>query len=195
MSLPLIAGNVAVSDTPANRPSPTHVADSKGRPPTSSSVADSSHGSVDNDHESSANHIGFNGEDEAMCIVNDHKRRKLILYISVLSPTNHDGANLYYTVLSDIEDSTSLTWLEDLEKDAQEEVSLLYTLASRHPAFTFEQRMFLGTVASRVNEIVGPKFSTRPNATLSHQAPHAMNSNPGPHPVFYNHTGIPQVPL
>ena len=126
-----------------------------------------------------------------MCIVNDLKRRKLILYISVLSPTNHDGANLYYTILSDIDDNPALTWLEDLDKDAQEEVSLLYTLASRHPAFTFEQRMFLGTVANRVNEVVGSKFSSRTGSNL--QQPPQSHSNPGPQPVYYNHPAYPHV--
>lgn len=124
-----------------------------------------------------------------MCIANDHKRRKLILYISVLQPTNHDCANLYYTVLSDIEDSPALAWLEDLDKDAQEEVSLLYTLASRHPAFTFEQRMFLGTVANRVNEIIGSKFSR--GSTTPQQTAQAHNANPTTtQPVYYNHAAF-----
>lgn len=94
-----------------------------------------------------------------------------------------------------------LAWLEELDKDAQEEVSLLYTLASRHPAFTFEQRMFLGRVATRVNEIIGTKFPSRGStatpqdtAVVAQTHHHNANTNnPATHPVYINHAPIPQV--
>jgi len=203
-------GMCLVADSPASRPSPTHASESKGRIPTSGETL---HGSDFTDHglsnnepsnshdagpkgnnkaaSSACNHIGCSSEEEteSTCIANDHKRRKLILFISVLAPTNHDGANLYYTILSDIEDSPPLSWLDELDKDAQEEVSLLYTLASRHPAFTFEQRTFLGTVANRVNDIVNSKFSRGNTTPQTAQT----QTNSGTHPVYFNHAAFPHV--
>ncbi|CAL8102314.1 unnamed protein product [Orchesella dallaii] len=195
------------NDSPANRPSPTHASETKGRLPTSET-----HGSDLTDHGLSnepsnshdlgpkgnhkaasyaCNHIGCSSEEEteSTCIANDHKRRKLILFVSVLAPTNHDGANLYYTILSDIEDSPALAWLDDLDKDAHEEVSLLYTLASRHPAFTFEQRTFLATVANRVNDIINSKFSRGNTTPQTAQS----QTNSGTHPVYFNHAAFPQA--
>lgn len=210
---------IPVNDSPGNRPSPTHNSDPKGRHLSISDQATTqgpeqqlndqessanshdtflhSKGNVGKVGNSTSNHIGGSSEDEteSVCVTNDHKRRKLILYISVLQPTNHDGANLYYSILSDIEDSPALAWLEDLDKDAQEEVSLLYTLASRHPAFTIAQRMFLSTVANRVNEIITLKYPSRGNSATPLQAAqvHSNSANPGGHPVFINHTPVPQV--
>jgi hypothetical protein len=81
------------------------------------------------------------------------KRRKLILYLSLLQATNHDSANSYYLLLSDVEDlMETLEWLDELEEMMQDEILLLYTIGSHHPAFTFEQRTFLSTVLNRFRE-------------------------------------------
>jgi len=112
------------------------------------------------------NHKGDGNSDEEIdskrdvWLYDQTKRRKLILYLSLLQATNHDSANSYYLLLSDVEDliDKDLDWLDDLEEMNQDEILLLYTISSQHPAFTFEQRSLLSTVLNRFKEYL-PRYS------------------------------------
>lgn len=119
------------------------------------------------------------------------KRRKLILYLSLMSATNRDSANLYYLLLSDVEDSLEgLEWLEDMEECVQDEIFVMYTIGSHHPAFNFDQRTFLAGVLNRIRTHRPPNPVPVAYPMAYRPAIFMQNPNPGP----YMHARYPEVP-
>lgn len=132
----------------------------------------------------SANHVEVNPEEnkdsrQDIWLHDGAKRRKLILYLSLLAATNHDSANLYFILMSEVQDlMENLEWLEGSDQMVQDEIQLLYTIGSHHPAFNFEQRTFLSTVLNRFKECMiscskhgGQNFHdspSPPNQILNH---------------------------
>ena len=81
----------------------------------------------------------------------DRTRQRMICYIAVLHATNREAAGCYYALMSQVEQTIGVPgWLEGLEEIILEEVALLYTLGASHPAFSFEQRIMLSEILSKV---------------------------------------------
>ncbi|OXA65127.1 uncharacterized protein LOC110847525 isoform X2 [Folsomia candida] len=152
--------------------------------PTSPKPSNHPGGSRDSERTKSqelVNHEVSNSEDEngprkELWLHEVVKRRKLILYLSLLTSTNHDSAKLYFLLLSDVQDlSENLDWLEELDELAQDEVLLLYTIGCHHPAFNFEQRTLLASVILRFKDCMDRY--TKDCDPLYHQHHHPSQYN------------------
>lgn len=64
-------------------------------------------------------------------------RRRLCLYVALLHSTNRQAAAVVFGILSDFQPSGIL------DDELLTELSLLYTLAANHPAFSFNQKHVL----------------------------------------------------
>lgn len=81
-------------------------------------------------------------------LMNEMIRRRMILYLSLLSATNRDGANTFYILLVSHEISPGA--FERLTEPALAELALLYTIGFYHPAFSFSQHAVLREILMQI---------------------------------------------
>lgn len=105
--------------------------------------------------ESGANNPSELSSPDLQCISDKRARTKLALYISLLHSCNYACSNGYYKILANVEEVNNLikcNAVSSAEDDVLEELLLIYTLALNHPAFTFDQKLFLGGVFTKLQQ-------------------------------------------
>lgn len=104
-------------------------------------------------------------------LLDEHSRHRVLLYISLLSARNCICANWFYKTLFRTD------WLEDYivkgnckDDIVQSELILLFTMSLHHPAFTFDQKQFLGRMLSLLIEQREreSRVPPKPNVLYSH---------------------------
>ncbi|GAB0097265.1 hypothetical protein DMENIID0001_128980 [Sergentomyia squamirostris] len=128
-------------------------------------------------------------------------RRKMALYLALIRVCSRPCVNeLFHTLDS---------WGErDLSKisdgDPLQELLLVYTMATNHPVFSFEQRMKCAEIFTKIKE---SRPASQPAATAQHhhhmspqqQPPLIANSTPSPpgmHTIHHHQIiGQPQIPI
>ncbi|KAF5306396.1 hypothetical protein FQA39_LY08905 [Lamprigera yunnana] len=91
-------------------------------------------------------------------LLDEGVRHRVLIYLSLLSGTNCKCANWFYKTLLRTE------WVESCvtrgiskDENMQNELLLLFTMGLHHPAFTFHQKHFFGTMLAKVIEHRGCK--------------------------------------
>lgn len=86
-------------------------------------------------------------------IQDEQLRHKMLVYLSLLSARNYQCANWMYKSVFRTD------WVEDFivkgnfkDDNVQSELLLLFTMGLHHPAFSFEQKLFLGKMLSLLME-------------------------------------------
>lgn len=105
--------------------------------------------------ETSANNPSELSSPDFQCISDKRARTKLALYISLLHSCNYACSNGFYKILSNIEEVNHLikvNGVSSADDEVLEELLLIYTLALNHPAFTFEQKLYLGEVFTKLQQ-------------------------------------------
>ncbi|XP_068243745.1 uncharacterized protein [Palaemon carinicauda] len=75
-------------------------------------------------------------------VLDDRTRSKLIVWIALLSPMNHTCSSLLYKILVEAQQTNNGTATETVNH--VKELLLIYTMVLHHPAFTFEQKRYIG---------------------------------------------------
>uniref|UniRef100_A0A182JAH0 Uncharacterized protein n=1 Tax=Anopheles atroparvus TaxID=41427 RepID=A0A182JAH0_ANOAO len=106
----------------------------------------------------------------------DHRsRRKMALFLALYRACNHTYANELFKTLEGWGGRSDLQRL--FEEDVQHELLLVYTMATNHPAFSFEQRLHSilpSTFVFTTHEqsiVANPESNGKPNANSSQQRP------------------------
>lgn len=105
--------------------------------------------------ESGANNPSEFISTDLQCITDKRARTKLALYISLLHSCNYACSNGYYKIIANVEEVNNLIKCNGVcsaDDEVLEELLLIYTLALNHPAFTFEQKLFLGEVFTKLQQ-------------------------------------------
>lgn len=105
--------------------------------------------------ESGANNPSEFKSPDLQCISDKRARTKLALHISLLHSCNYACSNGYYKILANVEEVNNLikcNGVSSADDEVLEELLLIYTLALNHPAFTFEQKLFLGEVFTKLQQ-------------------------------------------
>lgn len=92
---------------------------------------------------------------EVQCISDKRTRPKLAFYISLLHSCNYACCNGLYKILSNADEVNALLKSPTIlapDDNTLEELLLIYTLALNHPAFSFEQKLCLGNIFTRLQE-------------------------------------------
>lgn len=90
-------------------------------------------------------------------MLDDFTRSKLNIYLTLLHSTNTVCSNVLYSTLICLEPLHQWSMLNlpnEVKERLTEEVLLLYTMAARHPAFTFSQRQVLCEKLQTVQQIL-----------------------------------------
>ncbi|KFB39122.1 AGAP009083-PA-like protein [Anopheles sinensis] len=103
----------------------------------------------------------------------DHRsRRKMALFLALYRACNHTCATELFKTLEGWGGRPDLQRL--FEEDVQHELLLVYTMATNHPAFSFEQRLHCGEIFSKLKSWepkANPKQSDRDEMMLPTQVP------------------------
>lgn len=111
---------------------------------------------------------------EVQWISDKRTRPKLVLYISLLHSCNYPCCNGLFKILSNFDEVNALLKSPTIlapDDNTLEELLLIYTLALNHPAFTFEQKLCLGNIFTRLQE------EENKRSTLNQ--PRSLNSSTG----------------
>uniref|UniRef100_A0A7G3AIC0 Putative heat shock factor hsf-type dna-binding domain-containing protein n=1 Tax=Lutzomyia longipalpis TaxID=7200 RepID=A0A7G3AIC0_LUTLO len=123
-------------------------------------------------------------------------RRKMALYLALIRVCSRPCVNELFRTLD--------AWGErDLSKfndgDPLQELLLVYTMATNHPVFSFEQRMKCAEIFTKIKE---SRPASQPAATVQHhispQQPLLTNSTPSPpgiHTMHHHQLMQSQIPL
>uniref|UniRef100_A0A1B6DUD1 CCHC-type domain-containing protein n=1 Tax=Clastoptera arizonana TaxID=38151 RepID=A0A1B6DUD1_9HEMI len=105
--------------------------------------------------ENGANSLSEISSLDIQCISDKRARTKLAVYISLLRSCNYECANGLYKILANFDEVNNIlksNLVLNTDDETLEELLLLYTLALNHPAFTFEQKLSLGSIFSKLQE-------------------------------------------
>ena len=105
----------------------------------------SSHNSADSEDDVESD----DSASDASVLLNVYIRRRMILYLSLLQPSNRDGAHTFFDLM-DPTDINQSGGFDILISDALAELCLLYTIGFYHPAFTFNQHYVLSEILMQV---------------------------------------------
>ncbi|XP_075214834.1 uncharacterized protein LOC142320667 [Lycorma delicatula] len=111
---------------------------------------------------------------EVQCISDKRTRPKLAFYISLLHSCNYACCNGLYKILSNFDEVNALLKSPTIlapDDNTLEELLLIYTLALNHPAFSFEQKLRLGNIFTRLQE--------EENKRSALNQPRSLNSSSG----------------
>jgi hypothetical protein len=100
--------------------------------------------------ETEANSVTELASPELQSITSQRARTKLALYVSLLYSCNYACSNSIYKILTKAEDVNSV--LKGAGEELLEDLLLIYTLALNHPAFSFEQKLTLEKIFTRLQE-------------------------------------------
>lgn len=131
-------------------------------------------------HETGANNPLEISSKELSSISDQRARTKLALYISLLHSCNYACSNGYYKILNNVEEVSSLikcNGVSSADDDVLEELLLIYTIALNHPAFTFEQKMFLTEVFLKLQQ------EEERRQTVKRTSPRSSHGPPGVEPM------------
>lgn len=107
---------------------------------------------------------------DIQCISDKRARTKLAIYISLLRSCNYECANGLYKILANLEEVNNFLKsnlvLKNPDEETVEELLLLYTLALNHPAFSFEQKLSLGSIFTKLQEEEQRLYDLKRNRTL-----------------------------
>ncbi|EAU75939.1 AGAP009083-PA, partial [Anopheles gambiae str. PEST] len=78
-------------------------------------------------------------------------RRKMALFLALYRACNHAYANELFKTLEGWGARPDLQRL--FEEDDQQELLLVYTMATNHPVFSFEQRLHCGEIFSKLKSL------------------------------------------
>lgn len=117
-----------------------------------------------------------------LCDPSDIKvRRKMALYFALIRACNRPCVNELFNILCSW---SSNEFLKRAKGDALQELLLVYTMASNHPVFSFEQRMKCGEIYNSI--LSGNPESSFTEVPTEHLLTKPINDgNPGSSNILY----------
>uniref|UniRef100_A0A182QC29 Uncharacterized protein n=1 Tax=Anopheles farauti TaxID=69004 RepID=A0A182QC29_9DIPT len=113
-------------------------------------------------------------------------RRKMALFLALYRACNHTYANELFKTLESWGARTDLQRL--FEEDDQQELLLVYTMATNHPVFSFEQRLHCGEIFSKLKSWE-PRASGGQRYSDREESPQSIGQ-----PITLSYATLPGLP-